>query len=425
MLKECNTCGSKWESNMKVGECPFCGSSLNNTEDFSRIRNVIDYIITRNGITSIKNKRMVLSYIMDVYSGNDKIRKLFKIACEHGILEYYIDYIAIDNEIEKYNIVHKAIKELEEEAFLSYENSAMIVKEVFSCKIKKENINDDNLQRTENLSDYQHSDFEHSKTQSENMRPENIGINDSLDYLYEKALRYLDENSNLYDPLKGIDLLEKIADKDHVKAQVDLGLVYLKGEYNLDENKDLAYYWLTKSLEIYDNAYVKYCLTFILFSDGIHKNYLLGRQYLNEAVEANIARAKYRAAQYILTGLYGYEENDDRALELALSAAEQGDSEIEKFVGEIYLYIYEDIDKAVEWLEKSGSKENISAYIVLIELYWNIIHDEGKANYYYDKMSVLVHDNKKLLFQLSDEELEKINCIINEIENIKGDKKTE
>lgn len=129
----CQSCGSEWASNIMSKQCPFCGNNLNNDIGISNsIGRILDFIISNRGIDVLVDKRVVISYIMDIFSGDEKDKKLFKIACDNGILEYVKRiYLSTDSN-QKNILINKAINILEEKAFLSHENSMHIINMIFN-----------------------------------------------------------------------------------------------------------------------------------------------------------------------------------------------------------------------------------------------------------------------------------------------------
>lgn len=122
---QCKSCGSEWKSSAQVIKCPFCGADLNErtVPENSDISYVISTIIEQKGIESLKNSKMIMSTIMDMVQGNERDKKLFRIACSNGILSVGYNIYTTKDEIQKDIYAKKALKSLIDEAFLAEENA--------------------------------------------------------------------------------------------------------------------------------------------------------------------------------------------------------------------------------------------------------------------------------------------------------------
>jgi len=123
----CSKCNSKWESKINADKCPFCGADLLavNTDNMT-VSQGISSIISEYGIDTLNDPKRFLSLIMDFVRDCDKEKKLLRIACNCGILK---DAIAIkgSKDSQRELLIKKAIKKLEDEAFLSFDNAEYII----------------------------------------------------------------------------------------------------------------------------------------------------------------------------------------------------------------------------------------------------------------------------------------------------------
>lgn len=124
---ECRHCKSSWNSSLAVTNCPFCGKYiLNDTSDNMTLPEGISSIIAEYGIEILNDSKRLISLIMDYVRDCDKEKKLFRIACNCGILKIAAD-IKASTENQRDLLVKKAIKKLEDEAFFSTDNAEYII----------------------------------------------------------------------------------------------------------------------------------------------------------------------------------------------------------------------------------------------------------------------------------------------------------
>lgn len=122
---QCNSCGSKWESNNIVTICPFCGANLAKAKDPNNmdISDAIESIIANQGIEVLKNSRLVNAHVMDLVRGHDRDKKLFRILCSNGAMEFAYKIAKTSDASQKEIISKKQIKVLVDDAFLAEDNA--------------------------------------------------------------------------------------------------------------------------------------------------------------------------------------------------------------------------------------------------------------------------------------------------------------
>lgn len=122
---QCNSCGSKWESNNIVTTCPFCGANLAKAKDPNNmdISDAIESIIANQGVEVLKNSRLVNAHVMDLVRGHDRDKKLFRILCTNGAMEFAYKIAKTTDSSQKEVIIKKQIKVLVDDAFLAEDNA--------------------------------------------------------------------------------------------------------------------------------------------------------------------------------------------------------------------------------------------------------------------------------------------------------------
>lgn len=122
---ECKYCKSMWTSTIKVECCPFCGNALMERDEYT-ISRALKKVIDDKGIEILNNSDMLIAYIMDYVKGDERNKKLLRIAAKEGILKLMLD-VKNSEKIKQEGLIIRAIKVLEEDAFLSTENAVHII----------------------------------------------------------------------------------------------------------------------------------------------------------------------------------------------------------------------------------------------------------------------------------------------------------
>lgn len=91
------------------------------------VPSAIKKIIDDNGLEVLKSSKIVLAYVMDYVRGEEKNKKLLRIACNEGVLDFMLDAKKSDDELQKNICIKKAQKRLMEEAFLAEEYAWHII----------------------------------------------------------------------------------------------------------------------------------------------------------------------------------------------------------------------------------------------------------------------------------------------------------
>jgi len=118
----CSKCNSKWETKQLMTNCPFCGEKLSNNDN-ADISDVIHNLIEQKGVECLKNHKLVYSYIVDLVAGKEREKRLLKIAFSNGLLDVAALILSKKDKNQQEILIRKIIKDLQENAFLSTENS--------------------------------------------------------------------------------------------------------------------------------------------------------------------------------------------------------------------------------------------------------------------------------------------------------------
>ena len=124
---ECKHCKSTWNSSQSVRNCPFCGKAiLTDVSEKMTLPEGISTIVAEYGIEILNESKRLMSLVMDYVRDCDKEKKLLRIACNCGALNLIVDIISSE-ENQRELLIKKAIKKLEDEAFLSTSNAEYII----------------------------------------------------------------------------------------------------------------------------------------------------------------------------------------------------------------------------------------------------------------------------------------------------------
>ena len=122
---QCKSCGSKWESKTQVASCPFCGANLKIEKDpkDTDISDVIENLVSTQGVEILKNAKLVISYVTDLIQGHERDKKLFRVLCNYDVLNGAYKIAITKDDVQKDILIKRQYKILVDEAFLSDENA--------------------------------------------------------------------------------------------------------------------------------------------------------------------------------------------------------------------------------------------------------------------------------------------------------------
>lgn len=127
---KCSNCNSEWESAVKIHVCPFCGKPLTIAWEELSVSVAITRTIDKFGLDILKTPNKLVACIMDFVKGHERDKKLFRIACNAGILPLMYDAKNTQDKAQQQMYLNKAVKQLEEEAFLSADHAGYIVRAI-------------------------------------------------------------------------------------------------------------------------------------------------------------------------------------------------------------------------------------------------------------------------------------------------------
>ena len=176
---------------------------------------------------------------------------------------------------------------------------------------------------------------------------------------YIMGKKYLNEESEDFDPEEAIRWFEKSATQGFDIAMYKLGKLYLQGEY-IDKDVNRALYWLYKADEA-NNQYAQYLLGKIyLNGSDVPLNYKVAEEMFSKASAQGSSYAKYSLAKMHLKGQTSF-SSIAIAVQLLTEAAEQGNQWAEYQLGKMYLYgqgVDKNYELAVRLLTSSANRGN-------------------------------------------------------------------
>lgn len=126
MNQKCFDCNSNWNTEKIMEKCPFCGKSLIK-KDRLTLSSAIRTVVKINGIDIFNTPNRFISYIMDYVKGEEKNKKLLRIACTTTALQYVVQAVKSDTQKDIDFLLTKARITIENEVFFSEENARYII----------------------------------------------------------------------------------------------------------------------------------------------------------------------------------------------------------------------------------------------------------------------------------------------------------
>ena len=191
---------------------------------------------------------------------------------------------------------------------------------------------------------------------------------------------------------KRVMLLQKASDAGSLEAMYDLADCYYDGE-GIDKNIPLSSKWMTKAAVAgYTKAQVAVGVAYLLGANEIEQNYALAEKFLQMA-----AMKDNTEAQGYLSLLYVNMEDYEKALLWGRKAAQMGDPTACTVLGRIFnegLGIEIDHIQALKWYEGAADKGDADAQNIVGNMYSDKdlgVLDLKKAFKYYKKAAEQDH----------------------------------
>jgi len=163
-----------------------------------------------------------------------------------------------------------------------------------------------------------------------------------------------------------------------------------------DLRLSFQYHKTAADLGVIDSQYRLH--VFFFSKDDEHMDYELGRQYLEKAAKQEHIASEKLLARCYLTPDFGFE--DERLFVFWMTkAAEHGDAEAQRILGESYIRLDDgilpkDYKKASYWLYKAAEQNDFHAMILMAEIYSDcegLPIDTKLAIFYLDKAEKLIN----------------------------------
>ena len=161
----------------------------------------------------------------------------------------------------------------------------------------------------------------------------------SIEGYYLQGMEYFSELGSSKDSVEAIKWLHHAADKGHVKAQYNLGVIYTKGDVVVKDLREAAKWFYSAAEQGYPNA--QYYL-------GI----FYGKGY-------GLSQSNSQAAKYLVGAARYFDTQDyySQAVKWCLRAAEDGDIFASSVLGDFYSNGYgvsKNLTKASQWYRKTA-----------------------------------------------------------------------
>ena len=172
------------------------------------------------------------------------------------------------------------------------------------------------------------------------------------------------------------DDTKKLAEQGNPKAQFSLGVIYVIGEYALQDYKQ-AVYWLTKSAEQGNSDAQNFLgLMFREGQGGVQQDHKQALYWYTKSAEQGDPEGQFFLGAMYLLG-QGVQQDYKQALYWYTKSAEQGKSGAQHDLGMMYYDgkgVPQDYKQAAYWVTKSAMQGDSDSQIFLAAMYY-----EGKG----------------------------------------------
>lgn len=148
----------------------------------------------------------------------------------------------------------------------------------------------------------------------------------------------------------GMLMLEQAAFEGEPSAMYQLSMIYLLG-ITREQDFEKAQYWYEKVMSLPEGDKFGQALTLL-------------KQQFEAAAEAGDAEMQCMVGLLYYLGIYGAEEDNDKAMKWFRAAAEQGEPDAQLMLGIIYKegqIVPQDLKEAEKWLRKAAAQGNEEA----------------------------------------------------------------
>lgn len=161
------------------------------------------------------------------------------------------------------------------------------------------------------------------------------------------------------------------AEQGSISANRSLGFMYLDGQ-DVGQDKDKAFGYFKFAADNGD-ACSQYMLHIFYFGDEKYQDYSKGKEYLEKSSEQGYILAQKYLAKCLVSASF-MDEDDQEFVFWIKKAAEQGDAEAQRILGEAYIRLENEavlpvsVQDALNWLNKAAEQKDIEAYTILASI---------------------------------------------------------
>jgi TPR repeat protein len=171
-------------------------------------------------------------------------------------------------------------------------------------------------------------------------------------------------------PEESIAKLQREAEAGDADAQLDLGVMYAKGE-GVSKDAVKAVEWFQKA-EAQGDAMAQYNLGWMYDNgEGVPKDAVKAVEWYQKAAAQGLTDAQNRLGEMYANGK-GVPKDAVKAVEWYQKAAAQGDADSQRHLGWMYATgegVPKDVAKAVEWFQKAEAQGDVRAQYILGVMY--------------------------------------------------------
>ena len=191
------------------------------------------------------------------------------------------------------------------------------------------------------------------------------------------------------DKITSFKWFEKAAEQGYPLAQLDLAIMYSRGE-GVEKDPKKAFEWLCKAAN--QGEVTSQAILGIIYTRGkeVEKDVKKAFEWFEKAANQGFTLAQYKLGKRYTDG-QGVEKDPKKALEWYKKAAEQGDLQSQYILGDMYSCgkgVEKDDEQAFKWYKKAAEKGYRVAEYILGDMYSRgkgVEKDEEQAFEWYKK----------------------------------------
>ena len=199
---------------------------------------------------------------------------------------------------------------------------------------------------------------------------QSVNLND-LQMFVQASLRDIPSNNPRQVIQREIENLRTLAKKKNTHAQVNLGMMYYKGE-GVSQNFETAFYWFKQAAEKGDAEAQGHLGMMYYKGEGVSQNFETAFYWFKQAAEKGHPEAQFNLGMMYYKG-EGVSQNFETAFYWFKQAAEKGNVNAQVNLGMMYYNGYgisQNFEMAAHWYTKAAEQGHAPAQYMLGFMYY-------------------------------------------------------